>query len=366
MSNDLLNDSGSLPRLIHEPCPFSESVRFKECPEDFIVEELPLYEPGGDGTHVYLWIEKKRITSHEAARRLAHALGKKPRDAGMAGLKDAQAITRQWVSFEHVKEDLLTSLEGSDELQVLQVNRHGNKLKMGHLRGNRFLVRLRTEHANEVGAHAESALQTLHEQGIPNYYGVQRFGRYGKNADLGRFLVLGDEAGFQGLAAEAGLRGAKAKDRKLRNLLVNAFQAKLFNQVLAERMPGIGEVWAGELAFLHRNGAVFDVEDLEQDSQRCAQFEISPSGPMFGPKMRQPSGRAGELEEKVLTASGVTLEAFGSKLAQRQKGARRPLRIPFLERPEMKVEEGAVQLSFALPSGAYATVVLREILGQDV
>ncbi|MCW8129823.1 MAG: tRNA pseudouridine(13) synthase TruD [Planctomycetota bacterium] len=342
-------------------------VRFKARPEDFIVEEIPQYAPGGAGTHAYFWIEKRGMNTHDLARRLAKALGKRDRDAGIAGLKDAQAVTRQWISFEHVAPERLATLDLGPNARVLEVSRHGNKLKMGHLKGNRFVIRLRTDGSRELlAAAARETLGLLQAKGVPNYFGAQRFGRDANNAALGRMLVQGNEAGFMQAAAQAGTPPPRARDGKFRNLMVNAFQSELFNQVLSRRMPDLGKLQAGDLAVLHRNGAAFKVEDeaaAAKEQPRADSFEISPSGPLYGPKTPLAEGAPGTVEREVLAASGVELEDFGRPEAERQPGARRPLRIPLLEAPETSVDEEGVVLKFALPSGAYATVVLRELLG---
>jgi tRNA pseudouridine13 synthase len=340
-------------------------VQVKAEPEDFIVEEVPLYEPGGTGDHTYFFIEKRGLTTHEVARRLARALGKRPNDAGIAGLKDAQAVTRQWISFEHVRDEQLAKTDLGAEARVIESRRHGNKLRMGHLKGNRFIISLRVP-AGQTKALADTSRAALHElarRGMPNFYGPQRFGRGGASIALGRALVNGDETLFTAKLHKEGLPHARARDRKFRNLMVNAFQAELFNRVLARRMPQIDRLRPGDLAFLHRNGAVFGVVDAEKEQPRCASFELSPSGPLFGPKMPFPEGEQGALEQEVLREANVSAADFGRPEAQRQPGARRPLRVPLLEPPKAIAENDKVILGFALPSGSYATIALREILG---
>jgi tRNA pseudouridine13 synthase len=364
----------NLPFLTDSPRERFSSVRVKARPEDFIVEEIPLYVPSGRGDHAYFWLEKRGVSTHDAVRQLAEALRLRPNDAGVAGLKDAQAVTRQWISFEHVAPEKAAHLELGPALRVLAVQRHGNKLRMGHLKGNRFLIRLRLLEAAaaaspvppspaELTEAARALFAELSRRGVPNFYGPQRFGRGSRNPALGRCLVQGAEAAFcEGLKA-AGIGPNRARDRKFRNLMVNAFQAELFNRVLARRLDRFGALLPGDLAWLHRNGAVFKVEDPAKEQPRCDAFEISPSGPLFGPKMPLPEGEQGQLEREVLAGSGVTLEEFGRREAERQPGARRPLRVPFLEAPDVKTDEAGVALGFALPSGSYATVVLRELLG---
>jgi tRNA pseudouridine13 synthase len=358
----------SLPFLLDLDRSAWREVRVKAQPEDFIVEEVALYEPGGVGDHTYFRVEKRGITTHEAARRLARSLAKRPNDAGIAGLKDAQAVTRQWISFEHVKDEQAAVVDLGPEARVVERRRHGNKLRMGHLKGNRFIIRLRLSdagRANELVAVSRRAMDELARRGLPNFYGPQRFGRGRASIDLGRALVAGEEAGFTTKLGEQGLPPARARDHKFRNLMVNAFQSELFNQVLSRRMSRFDELQAGDLAFLHRNGAVFKVEDLAKEQPRCAAFEISPSGPLFGPKMLFPEGEPGAIEREVLSGSGATVEDFGRREAERQPGARRALRVPLLEPPVVAAEADAALITFALPAGSYATVALREIVGDE-
>ena len=359
-----------LPRLCP---PRSDAARicFKATPDDFIVEELPLYEPSGVGTHTWLWIQKRGMTSHAVARALAQRLRKNPADAGIAGLKDAQAVTRQWITFENVSESPDDIAAFSDEnMKVLSVTRHANKLRMGHLRGNRFVIRIRSA-GDPTGAaatqamleRAQQVLTILKQRGIPNYFGEQRFGNAGTNAAMGKLLVQGDTKGFSAAMIAAG-QARQAHDRKLRNLIVNAFQSELFNRVVAARMPDLGTLLAGDLASLHRNSAVFKIataEDAQREQPRADAHEISPSGPIFGPKMAQPEGVPGEIETRILNEAGVTSADFGRKEAEHQPGARRPLRIFFIEEPDASIDLNDVLLRFALPSGSYATVVLNEM-----
>lgn len=363
---------GGTPSLCPPPPADFPAVMVKADAADFIVEELPLYEPAGMGTHTYFWIEKNGINTLDAARRLAGVLKKRPADAGIAGLKDARSVSRQWISFEHVKENLDPASRYHDErLRVLKISRHGNKLKSGHLRGNRFVIRLVPAAGKNAGvcgiiaARCSEVFAVLQQKGVANYFGTQRFGWGGENVALGRMLVQGDVAGFDKIYAEK--NGGRKADRRLRNFLVNALQSDLFNRILAERMPEIGTLQNGDLAWLHRNGAVFSVTsdaDAMKEQPRADAFEISPSGPLFGEKSKLAEGKPGALEQRVLSESGLKIEDFSRREAERQPGARRPLRIAFLERPSVEIELGAIVVRFALPSGAYATVVLSEILGQ--
>lgn len=352
----------SQPTLVAPPASPLPPVRVKAEPEDFIVEEVPLYEASGTGTHTYLWIEKRGLNTLDAVRHLARHFGQRERDAGIAGLKDARAVTRQWISIEHIKElDVKVAAFNHPQIRILETRQHGNKLKMGHLKGNRFRIRLRIESQHDaLLQRCDDTLRTLYARGVPNYFGAQRFGRYGDNTALGRLLVRGEIDAF-----EKACTGSRP-ERRLRNLFVNAFQSELFNQVLARRLPDIGMLQAGDLALLHRNGAVFAVTDTAcaaAEQPRADALEISPSGPLFGPKVPLAEGAPGVIEREVLAASDVTSDDFGRPEAGSQPGVRRALRVPFLEAPSADRCDAGVDVRFALPSGSYATVVLREILG---
>jgi tRNA pseudouridine13 synthase len=359
-----------LPTLFPRPSPDFPSVQIKSTPEDFIVEEIPLYEPSGSGTHTYFWIEKRGSNTRDAVQRIAKSIGKRAADAGIAGLKDAQSVSRQWISFEHVKQGLESVSRLSEpKLKVLSLSAHGNKLKMGHLRGNRFIITLRLNRddpaeRSRLAQRANDVCAALSRRGMPNYFGPQRFGWNGDNIALGKLLVLGDKAGFDREWLQRNPN--RPADRKLRNLIVNAYQSELFNRVLARRIQNLSKLLPGDLAWLHRNGAVFRVssrDDVQREQPRADALEISPSGPLFGPKMINPEGEPAQMEAEILAAESVTCADFGRVEAEHQPGARRPLRVPFLETPVVEECADGVRLRVALPPGSYATVLLAEILG---
>jgi tRNA pseudouridine13 synthase len=378
--------------------------------EDFIVEEIPLYQASGEGTHVYFTIEKRGLTTSAAIRTIAKALGQNPNDIGYAGMKDAHGITRQRLSVEHVDPDTVRSLS-LDRIQVLDVTRHGNKIKLGHLAGNRFEIKLRDVGSNAPGV-VGAVLQRLQKRGMPNYFGPQRFGARGDNALVGRAVLRGDykEAIAQILGrpydsdrkdiqqarelfdrgrleesaqawgrifadpARIGLAyfrsGGNAKeawrsvDRAMRRLYVSAIQSELFNYIVAGRIDRLDRLETGDIAWKHRNGACFLVLDAEKEQPRCDVFEISPSGPLFGRKMRKPQGEPARREAEVLAASHLSEEDFTDIESVKIDGERRPLRVPL---SDVTVGEGGdkrgayVRLAFTLPPGAYATCVTREV-----
>jgi len=161
--------------------------RIKAQPEDFVVEEVPLYQPCGEGTHVYFRVEKTGLSTMRAVGDIAHALGRAPRDIGYAGLKDADAVTTQTFSVEHVNPDTVRRL-ALPRMLVVDVSRHTNKLKLGHLAGNRFTIKIRDVDPARAGD-VRGMMETFNKRGVPNYFGPQRFGMRGDKWEVGRALL---------------------------------------------------------------------------------------------------------------------------------------------------------------------------------
>ncbi|MCO6436044.1 MAG: tRNA pseudouridine(13) synthase TruD [Phycisphaerae bacterium] len=408
----LTYDENELPFLTAElPGIGGRTKRFNE---DFLVEEIPLYLASGEGTHVYFTIEKGGMTTPAAIERIARALGRHPREIGYAGLKDAHGVTRQQLSLEHIDPDRVRKL-GWDRLRVLDVARHTNKLKLGHLSGNRFDLRVRefAGSQSEADASAQAILSELTRRGVPNYFGAQRFGARGDNALIGRAAIIGDLAEAIGwvvgrpgpedrgdvrvarelydagdfdsaartwpnafrdqiricrtLVRRAGdYRGAwKSIPANLRRLFLSALQSALFNRVLAQRIFELDRLEAGDMAWKHANGACFRVIDPAQEQPRCVALEISPTGPLFGKRMTPTEGKAGEMESAVLSEAGLDVEQMRHPPpGDSMDGARRPLRVPMknVQSNTGSDDRGPyVQVRFELPPGAYATVVTREL-----
>jgi tRNA pseudouridine13 synthase len=395
-----------LPGYLTADLPGTGGV-IRAVPEDFIVEEIPLYGPTGEGQHTLFAIEKRELTTLQAIQQLARALKVPPRLIASAGLKDAHAITRQVLSVEGVDPAIVRAVE-LPRVRVLWAERHRNRLKIGHLKGNRFIIRIR-----EPGPHAllraRRILEVLARRGVPNGFGYQRFGVRRCGHLLGRALVRCDLEGFfhflLGLPLpdepeevqrarrlfdagdwrgaweawpyrsgdEANLLAALAKraDLKaayrgispaLRRLYAAAYQSYLFNRLLALRLPSLDRLEPGDLAIKHANGAFFLVEDAAAEQPRADALEISPSGPLYGPKVRLAQGAPGERERELLAAEGLSLEDWRVP-GLRLEGGRRPLRVPLTE-VDADYDQGLV-LRFTLPAGAYATNVLREVLKVD-
>jgi tRNA pseudouridine13 synthase len=382
----------------------------KQRPEDFFVQEIPLYEACGEGEHVYCEVQKVGLTTFDALHRLARVLGVHTGAIGYAGMKDARAVTRQVFSIAGVTEERVMAAPVAP-LTILWARRHGNKLRLGHLRGNRFAVKVRQVDPAAV-VKVRAVLDELQRRGMPNYYGEQRFGRRGDNHLLGAALLAGNHrellhhllgrpdpsddaqsAGARKAFDRGDLQGSmhlwprskgverralhqliktgrpgravRVVDEKLRRLWVSAIQSHLFNQVLARRLGTLDRVLAGDLAYKHANGACFHVEDVAAEQPRAEAFEISPTGPLLGYRMTLPRGEPLEIEQAVFAAAGLKPEDFRVAGRLRVKGTRRPLRV----RPEdVELAAGAdehgphITLAFTLPAGSFATVLLREIM----
>jgi tRNA pseudouridine13 synthase len=328
----------------------------RQSPEDFRVEEIPAYEPEDRGDHLFVEIEKREITTFDAVQALARAVGVSPRDLGYAGLKDRHAVTRQTVSLPPpVAPEALEGLE-LPGLTVLRVRRHPHKLRTGHLRGNRFVLRLRqVEGGAEAAAGRARAVlgQLARPPGSPNWFGAQRFGAAGDNAAAGRALVRGERP-----------PGGPVRGRKKR-LLISAYQSSMFNEVLRQRIDDrlFDRVLAGDILQKRASGGLFASDQPAVDQARLEAGEVVPTGPMFGHRMKSPpeGSEARAREDVVLAVEELALADFAraGKLAQ---GTRRPLAVDLGETVVAVVDSEAIELRFELPAGAYATAVLREVI----
>jgi tRNA pseudouridine13 synthase len=330
--------------------------RYKVAPADFAVEEVPAYEPSGRGDHVWLWVEKTGLSTLDLLHELAHALDRDERAFGIAGLKDAQAVSRQWVSIEHVDAAACRGLAG-ERFRVLDVAAHGNKLRMGHLRGNRFVITLRGTPPDALEL-ARASLADLQRRGVPNWFGEQRFGKRGANLQKGLDVLRGNARAF-----------AARMPRRVFGLVLSAVQSEVFNRVVIERLGTLGTLMPGDLAFRHDNGSVFAVEGADgaaREQPRAEQLEVSPSGPMPGPDMLDPRGEPARIEAEVLRALELSGETFAKLPFRLCRGERRPLRVPVRDAAAEQAGEHAITVRFELPRGAYATSVLRELLTDTI
>jgi tRNA pseudouridine13 synthase len=335
-------------------------LTFSPSPERFLVEEIPAYTPAGEGEHTYLWIEKRDLTTPQAIARLASALGVRDRDVGYAGLKDKRATTRQWVSLPRVELDRARAVT-SPELRVLEAARHGNKLRVGHLRGNRFEVVLTDDDPAAAGDAAAGAgalaerLRTLAETGVPNRFGEQRFGVAGDNAAVGMAILRGER---------------NERDHRRRRILLSAAQSAVFNRVLERRAEsgGLRLVRPGDVLQKTASGGLFVSEDPSVDQPRVDAGEVVPTGPLPGGREVEPpvGSPARALEDAALADVGATRDEF-ARAGRDLPGARRAVVLAVtLGEPAVVIEPAepgrfAVRLRFTLPAGGYATVVVAEL-----
>jgi len=322
--------------------------RLRVSPTDFEVEEIPAYPPSGQGEHLFLWVEKVGLDTPEAASRLAAALGLDPGEVSWAGLKDRVARTRQWLSVPARVEPALAGLSPAPELTVLTHARHGNKLRSGHLRGNRFRIRILDAERPEAVA---PVMERLVAEGLPNAFGEQRFGR-GDTGLRGRALVHGERLPARPSAFE-------------RKLYVSAYQASLFNRMLEARLRdgALRRALLGDLMKKTDTGGLFVCREPEVDQPRVERGEIVATGPIFGWKMQRPDGEVDAAEQAVLAAEGLTLDSF-RRLGGIAEGTRRPFAVAVTD-ARWSVDGSTVELSFTLPAGSYATVLLDEVMKES-
>lgn len=380
----------------------------KTFPADFIVEEIPLYDPCGEGEHLYVTVRKTNMSHDECVRLIAQQFKVSNRDIGCAGRKDFRAVTTQMFSvYLRGKKPEVPETIGT--LEILSSSYHGNKLRLGHLTGNKFTLRIREIDAN-VLPKVEQRLFELSQTGMPNFFGPQRFGNYGNNHEFGFSLVKEDyddlvlrllngkerhhdfvrtgefkkafDAWPFGQPAERNVLEALANGKTaqqacntigkpLRKLWVNALQSHLFNETLQSRIDDgtWNKLLLGDLAWKHDGGGrTFEITEEElKDKElhaRVDSFALSPSGPLWGSKMREPLGDVYVNELKVRELHGLEEKHFESMRTYAQ-GARRPLRVQ-VENPTISLssdEHGAFfTIEFSLPAGSYATTLIQQIL----
>jgi tRNA pseudouridine13 synthase len=316
-------------------------------PEDFqVVEELP-FTLSGEGDHAWLFLCKRNINTIGLARQLARIAGVRPVDVGYAGLKDRHALTTQWfsVNLSGKKEpDWAAELENG-AIQVFKTIRHHRKLQRGALKGNRFLLTLRQFQGNRESASAR--LAQIKAEGVPNYFGYQRFGREGRNLEQVYHWFAG---------------GRPPKDRYLRGLLLSTARAFLFNKVLAERVQAANwnQPLPGERLILQGSRGFFLAEIIDEALQaRVRRLDCHPSGPLWGQGEPLTLGVTRAFEERVL--ADFILYREGLERAG-LKQERRSLRLVVADLEWSFPTENSLQLQFYLPAGAYATTMLREVV----
>jgi tRNA pseudouridine13 synthase len=338
----------------------------KSVPEDFVVEEIAAYEPSGDGEHVFVRFKKRDMNTDAAARAIARALGADPRAVGIAGNKDKRAVTTQTISLapprgvgpdDLANRALALALDG---IEVLAAKRHRNKLKTGHLHGNRFAIRVRGLDLQAANAFVERAAR-VGKEGVPNAFGEQRFGVEKDNATRARNILGGSEP--------------PPRDGRLLRLLYSSLQSDVFNFILEERVRR--GTWAtalrGDVLKKTDTGGLFVCTDEQQDGARAEGHEVSATGPIWGPKMLRAEGEVGAMELEMAHARlGAAFDQAESGVLG--DGTRRALRL-FVADCRARVEdpsynsvasnreqEASCMVEFVLPKGAFATTVLAHLL----
>jgi tRNA pseudouridine13 synthase len=318
--------------------------RLRCAPADFVVEERLGFEPDGGAAHILLRVEKTDANTMFVARQLARECGCHPRDVGFAGLKDRRAVARQWFSVPARRAPEAWAGTEGEGFRVLAAHAHSRKLRQGALAGNRFEIRVR-HLEGDTGDLAER-LARVARDGVPNYFGPQRFGREASN--LARVLDWVSGAPLP-------------RDRSLRSLVLSTARSLCFNAAAAARvcLGSWNRLLEGELVNLDGSGSIFLAEAIDAGLvARCAAGDVHPTGPLPGVGGPAPQAAAADIERQALSAYDeviARLSAFGVE------SARRPLRcVP--QSLQWSSEAGALELRFALPRGAFATAVLREVV----
>ncbi|HVT05820.1 MAG TPA: tRNA pseudouridine(13) synthase TruD [Polyangia bacterium] len=328
-------------------------LRFVPSPQTFTVEEIPAYAPSGEGTHLFLWIEKRGLTTLDAIADIARVLRVEARDVGYAGLKDRHALTRQWLSVPGVgaAQALEAPPDPDGRWAILRAIPHPHKLRLGHLRGNRFEVLVQGDEG-ELDAEwpdLQRAVQRIAAEGVPNRFGAQRFGAAGDNAATGLALLRGQR---------------RERDRRKRRLLLSAVQSAVFNRVLALRAESgpLTRVRPGDVLQKTDTGGLFVTTDLAADQPRVDRGEVVPTGPLPGDREIEPppGTEAREMEDQAIAAVGATREDF-TRAGRDLPGARRAV-VVRAQDLQLQRDTAGARLTFVLPAGAYATVLVDAVL----
>jgi len=339
-------------------------VLFKQNKDDFVVTEVPLYEFSNEGEHLILKLRKKDLTTWDAILILANYLKCSTREFGYAGLKDKNAMTIQHISIHKKYEEPLKNF-AHENIKILATSYHNNKIKIGHLKGNNFFIRLKRVGIVEKRK-IEEALLKIATCGMPNYFGFQRFGIDGENYKKGKAIVEGI---------------LKERNRNLKQMFINSYQSYLFNSWLSKRIeisklieafepkeifeklnlpldeikrvkkqPHPFKILTGDLLSHYPFGKIFIIDDLEIESQKFFNKDRVPTGLLSGKRVKKSEGLAYPIEKE-----------FEVDISE--DGARR-FAFVFPENIESnyKEEKNHMELNFYLPKGSYATELIAEIL----
>ncbi|RDU70915.1 tRNA pseudouridine(13) synthase TruD [Helicobacter brantae] len=360
--------------------PYSHSpihFHFTQTPRDFVVQEVPLYEPSGEGEHLYIVVRKKSLSTPELIKILSSTLGVSSKEIGYAGLKDKNALTTQALTlpkrFEHALSQSQSTLEQKN-IKILSTTPHANKLRVGHLKGNKFFIRIKKVQKSDLEK-IKSVLQKISDFGMPNYFGFQRFGKFGDNYLEGKAIIEGKK---------------KIRDKKLSTFLISSYQSHLFNLWLSQRVqtslliqefspkelakalelqslppiqsthsllsqPHPFKLLEGELMHHYPYGKLFALSDIKEEAQRFFAKDIVPCGVLSGKKTTLPLLDALSYQEEFLDHS---IKEIGSH------------RFAWVFPQELDyryIEEKAqLELNFFLPKGSYATILLETLANREI
>ena len=360
--------------LTHAPI----EAYFSKNSDDFVVREIPLYEFSGDGEHLIVEISKKDMTTSDALHALSEVTGAKMRDFGYAGLKDKQGMTTQFISMPRKFESNLANFS-HEKMKILSLNAHKNKLRIGHLKGNSFFIRLKKVLPSNAKK-LEQAFVSIDKMGYANYFGYQRFGKFGDNAETGLELLKNGT-----------INGKKSKNVKLNDFLISAYQSDLFNRWLSKRVEisrflqdfslvELAQIYPyldnailknlksqkrffklieGEVLGHYPHGKCFLCEDLDAEGARFDDRDITSCGLIAGAKAYEAQGAAREVEDQIF--------AQANEYKAKMTGSRR-FAWCYLEDTSYKYNEEKAHftINFTLQKGSYATVVLEEILHKNI
>jgi tRNA pseudouridine13 synthase len=350
--------------LTHSPI----NALFTKNSSDFVVNEIPLYPFSGEGEHLILHVRKKDMTTWDMLQYLSEVTGCKVRDFGYAGLKDKDGMTTQYISLHKSFEQKLAAFS-HEKIKILEKTYHNNKIRTGHLKGNRFFVRLKKVSPVDAKKMKEG-LAKIAKEGFPNFFGYQRFGIEGDNYLKGKAILEGKR---------------KERNFKMKEFFINAYQSYLFNNWLSTRIqisrfieefnvdeavrathlsrevveslkkqPQFFKLLHGDVLHHYPAGKAFICENVEEELPRFLEQGITIAGWLVGGKNIRAEYEAGEIEKEQFQES----EPFLGKL----DGSRR-FAWSFAQDVEgvYKEEEAWFEMHFSLPKGSYATVIIEEL-----
>lgn len=315
-------------------------------PADFQVEERIAYTLSGEGEHLWVWVEKIGQNTDWVAKQIASWAGITAKEMGVAGKKDRQAITRQWMSL-HLPGRQAPDAESLDVpgVTILKAIRHHRKLQTGGLSGNRFTLVLREINADADSSQIESRLQKISDDGVPNYFGEQRFGNDFQN--LAKATAL-----FQGQI--------KSPKRHQKSLYISAARSWIFNEILSQRVHqgSWNRAISGDVFQLEGSQKWFADDGDSNLPKRVVEKDIHPTGALTGRGVLPSQSGAFQAEQSVLEKHPIW-QAGLEKLGLKQE--RRALRVLPKEMRWEWLDQHTLSISFDLPAGSYATMVMREL-----